>query len=289
MSGASFGYGFILTGGTDSDFDAHLGRMTDKSNATLNAEILDLIVGLKEDDIWDKIVDFCILHDNLADSLLGIKGSSDSAEYDLFSGGGTLTHSVGPGNTAGITTGATDNESLGGTGVCINTQITRGNANDCGVFEVDHAYSSGGSTENVFLAGFANGFRAVKTTAFKGSTNVGGQVNGSAAATVAGLTNGFSLTSQNPADVDDAFFTRNASTSTVTGATNAASGGNEVYIGADNHGVNDARFGTNAGGPYSARFSAWGVTENLTLAEAQLLKSRLKTFLSNTYSITAIP
>lgn len=62
-------------GGIDPDVQAHFLRMT-SSDASLRGDLSELILGLKQDGIWDKIKFLSVVHDNSADSLLNLKYTS---------------------------------------------------------------------------------------------------------------------------------------------------------------------------------------------------------------------
>jgi len=70
-----------MFGGIDSDVAAHWGRMTSTDTDQKN-DISNLILGLKEDGVWDLIEMLNVVHDNEADSLLDITGNAhDSSKY----------------------------------------------------------------------------------------------------------------------------------------------------------------------------------------------------------------
>lgn len=56
----------------------HFVRMSDISNYTLLHQINTLIIALHNTGVWDKLDDLCVIHNNAADSLLGLKGNVDA-------------------------------------------------------------------------------------------------------------------------------------------------------------------------------------------------------------------
>lgn len=67
----------------DADTQAHIDRMTDKSDGQLLYDLDTLIRGLKADSLWDKIAILCVCQSSSDDSLLNLKGSdtdNDSLE-----------------------------------------------------------------------------------------------------------------------------------------------------------------------------------------------------------------
>lgn len=64
--------------GTDVDIVTHWGRMS-STDGVQRQDIANLITLLKNNLLWDKIGILCVVHDNAADSLLNLKGSSSGA------------------------------------------------------------------------------------------------------------------------------------------------------------------------------------------------------------------
>lgn len=65
----------------DPDVLAHWARMTSADTDQKN-DIANLILGLKDDGVWDLVEMLCVVHDNEADSLLDITGNdNDSFKY----------------------------------------------------------------------------------------------------------------------------------------------------------------------------------------------------------------
>jgi len=81
-----FGVGGGLTRGgirADADLVAHLGRIT-TSDSTYIAAVTDLILGLKEDSIWDSIGLLSVVAPTEADSLLNLKGTASDADSGKY-------------------------------------------------------------------------------------------------------------------------------------------------------------------------------------------------------------
>lgn len=70
----------FIGGGTDADTLAHWARVSDKTDGTLFTHLNKLIVGLKDDGIWDLIDIICVVHKSEADSLLNLKGTAEDAD-----------------------------------------------------------------------------------------------------------------------------------------------------------------------------------------------------------------
>ena len=62
----------------ESETVLHLADMSDTTNPVLNVALNNLIRGLKEDAIWNKLEAICVIHDNAADSLLDLKRLTNS-------------------------------------------------------------------------------------------------------------------------------------------------------------------------------------------------------------------
>ena len=76
----------FLLGATDPDVMNHLVRTTSPS-AALALDLENLILGLKADDLWDKLDVLCVAHPTEADSLLNLKGVSTGAPDSINQNG----------------------------------------------------------------------------------------------------------------------------------------------------------------------------------------------------------
>lgn len=74
---------FFGGSGVDLDVLAHWNAMT-STDPGQRKDVRELIEGLKEDNIWSKIDVLSVVHDNKADSLLNLRGTSINANSEEF-------------------------------------------------------------------------------------------------------------------------------------------------------------------------------------------------------------
>jgi len=243
-------------GGYDADAVAHFARMTSTDSALRNV-INDIIVGLKEDGIWNKLDAICCVHDgaNELDSLLNLKG----AFFDATNVGCTFTAN------RGFTTAAATLDYL--RSGFTEDATTKLSESDATIFTYNrNTPAKGGAQMGAYNS---NGY---PEWIYDSSSSVSAYMQTFSGAQTP-LVAGFQAASRIAGDTHIC-----VKRTTVTFASSAAAKTlpyYEYYIGTYN------QSGSLPGGDWSdGQYAAWGCGSGMTPAEFLLLEARLQTYMT---------
>lgn len=255
----------------DNDVSTHFDRLSDVDDA-LRHDLNVLISTIKSVGAWDKLDDLCVIHKNLADSLLGLKGVQDSVELKL--GAPSLTFSTGFGVKATIT----DVSNY----VCINTGInnTTGNfADDDMSGFVFMTSETGAGAADDFFGAYDNtptedsftlqSDDAAPLTGLHAGTNTASAVDTSVAAGNIGFIGG-TRTASNAVEVRFNGVSNTDTTASIGGAPAI-----DLLVGT--YSLNGAPIPFNPG---DLEFAAWGAGAGLTSTELSGLRDAIQTYMT---------
>lgn len=268
----SFGY-TMLQGGSqaiDPDAATHIARLT-STDLNLERALNTLILSLKNTGVWAKLDDLCVIHKNLADSLLGLKGTQDSSEIKAGTPSITYASSTGVGtenidasNYAYIDTGL--NDTTGNLTTDDMTAFAFMTAETGGIASGDFMGAWETAPTDSILLRSDDG---TPFTALHAGTNGGAAVDVTVAAGNIGFIGG-TRTASNAVEVRF-----NGSNATNTTASVGGGPTNNILVGSYN--LNGTPYSLTAG---TTDFSAWGAGGGLTSQELSDLRDAIQAYMT---------
>ena len=268
-----FGYRMLSSVGRVSDPDAatHIARLT-STDPNLERDINNLVLNLKAYGVWDILDDLCVIHKNVADSLLGIKGFADSTKVE--SGTATITYSS--------TLGLNCSQDGAGNYAYINTNLDSlvGSSNmatdDMSIFAFRTAESNGVVGANGFMGSWNSAND--DGTVLKGNTSspIVSFFGGSDASAIVSLVEsadsfiGGTRTGASAIEIR-----HDGSTATDTDASTGGAATYDMLVGCYN--LNGTAFFP----PGDHDFAAWGAGGGLTSQQLSDLRTSIQTYMNS--------